>query len=282
MEKLLLNRPLVAAVAAYGVGLLLAEVLHVPLGRLVWILAMASVLIGSFLFLAKGPSGRRYLIWLLLAFAGWGNLAWRTENISPTDLRIVIGTEPVLVTLRGTLAETPKLKVTEHDGEEKWRSAARVRIRELQKSGAGDFQPVVGDILVTTPEVLNPDFFMGQPVEISGVMALPPVPVAEGLFNFRNYLETRGIFYQVKTDSTNDWKLLEPRLAKPPWTDRFLTWARGTLALGLPQEDEPLRLLWAMTLGWKTAFTGDIDEPFLRAGTMHMFAVDEATELLTN
>ena len=39
-------------------------------------------------------------------------------------------------------------------------------------------------------------------------------------------------------------------------------------------EDEPLRLLWAMTLGWRTAFTGDISEPFLRAGTMHLFAID--------
>jgi ComEC/Rec2-related protein len=29
-----------------------------------------------------------------------------------------------------------------------------------------------------------------------------------------------------------------------------------------------------MTLGWRTAFTGDISEPFLRAGTMHLFAID--------
>ena len=61
---------------------------------------------------------------------------------------------------------------------------------------------------------------------------------------------------------------------KPPLTDRFLNWSKQTLALGLPGEDEPLRLLWAMTLGWRTAFTGDIGEPFLRAGTMHMFAID--------
>jgi len=39
-------------------------------------------------------------------------------------------------------------------------------------------------------------------------------------------------------------------------------------------EDEPLRLLWAMTLGWRTAFTGDISELFLRSGTQHMFAID--------
>jgi hypothetical protein len=35
----------------------------------------------------------------------------------------------------------------------------------------------------------------------------------------------------------------------PPLTDRFLNWSKKTLALGLPVEDEPLRLLWAMTLG---------------------------------
>ena len=29
-----------------------------------------------------------------------------------------------------------------------------------------------------------------------------------------------------------------------------------------------------MTLGWRTAFVGDIGDPFLRAGTMHMFAID--------
>ncbi len=53
-----------------------------------------------------------------------------------------------------------------------------------------------------------------------------------------------------------------------------MNWSQHTLALGLPVEDEPLRLLWAMTLGWRTAFTGDISEPFLRAGTMHLFAID--------
>ncbi|HZL13283.1 MAG TPA: ComEC/Rec2 family competence protein, partial [Verrucomicrobiae bacterium] len=35
-----------------------------------------------------------------------------------------------------------------------------------------------------------------------------------------------------------------------------------------------LHLLWAMTLGSRTAFSGDIGDPFLRAGTMHLFAID--------
>ncbi|HTA95631.1 MAG TPA: ComEC/Rec2 family competence protein, partial [Verrucomicrobiae bacterium] len=82
------------------------------------------------------------------------------------------------------------------------------------------------------------------------------------------------IYYELKTESTNDWRLRAPILSTPPLTDRFLNWSKKTLALGLPTEDEPLRLLWAMTLGWRTAFTGDIGDPFLRAGTMHLFAID--------
>jgi hypothetical protein len=54
------------------------------------------------------------------------------------------------------------------------------------------------------------------------------------------------IYYQLKTVSPNDWRLLEPQQAKPPLTDRFLNWSKQTMALGLPVEDEPLRLLWAM------------------------------------
>ena len=111
-------------------------------------------------------------------------------------------------------------------------------------------------------------------MEISGVIARPPPPLAEGLFDYRDYLQTRGIYYQLKTGSTNDWQLRAAILSTPPLTDRFLNWSKRTLALGLPVEDEPLRLLWAMTLGWRTAFTGDISEPFLRAGTMHLFAID--------
>ena len=261
-----MNRPLVAVVFAYAAGLLLAQLFQPPLAVL---FGAAFFLLVLVLVLEKF---RPFLIWPLLALVGWTNFAARTAVVSPRDLRAILGNETALATLRGELAGTPRLKIVERDDGEKWRSVARVRVREIRRGT--DFQPAVGEILVTTPDVLGPDFFAGQPVEISGVITRPPPPLAEGLFNFQNYLATRGIYFQLKTESTNDWKLLEPRLSTPPLTDRFLSWSKQTLALGLPTEDEPLRLLWAMTLGWRTAFTGDIGEPFLRAGTMHMFAID--------
>ena len=261
-----MNRPLASAVMAYAAGLLLAQISRpspavlLGLTAFILILTLASARLRPIFF------------WPLLVLAGWANFICHTAVVSPNDLRTLLGSEPALVTVRGELAETPRLKITVRDEAETWRNVARVRVTEIRR--ADDFLPAAGEILVTTPGVPGTNFFAGQPVEIAGVIACPPPPLADGLFDFENYLATRGIYYQLKTESTNDWKLLPPILPKPPLTDRFLNWSKGTLALGLPNEDEPLRLLWAMTLGWRTAFTGNIGEPFLRAGTMHMFAID--------
>ncbi len=261
-----MKRPLVAVASCYAAGLLIGEIFQPPPAAL---FAVAFLFLVLVLVLEKF---RRFLIWPLLALVGWTNLILHTAVTSPNDLRTIIGNSDVIVTVRGTLAETPHIKIAERDGEPTEHSLVRVDVGELRRGE--NWQPASGQIIVATPSALPENFFAGQNVEISGVITRPPPPLAEGLFDYRDYLQTRGIYYELKTSSTNDWQLREPVLQTPPLTDRFLNWSKRTLALGLPVEDEPLRLLWAMTLGWRTAFTGDISEPFLRAGTMHLFAID--------
>ncbi len=263
-----MKRPLVAVVSCYVIGLLLAAFFQPPLAALFAASFLVLVLV---LVIEKL---RPWLIWPLLALVGWTNLASRTNVLSPNDLRALLGNDAAIATVRGYLVETPHIKIVERDDQqtEHTNTIAQIQVTGLRRND--NWQPADGEIVVTTPGTLPSHFFAGQPVEISGVIARPPPPLAEGLFDYRDYLQTRGIFYQLKTSSTNDWQLGAPSLTRPPLTDRFLTWSKRTLALGLPVEDEPLRLLWAMTLGWRTAFAGDISEPFLRAGTMHLFAID--------
>src|SRR5204863_1773837 len=78
---------------------------------------------------------------------------------------------------------------------------------------------------------------------------------------------------QLQAASDKDWRILSSP-PRPPLSDRFRVWARRALARGLPAEDECLRLEWALTLGWKTALTEEVSEPFVRAATYHIFAVD--------
>ena len=77
----------------------------------------------------------------------------------------------------------------------------------------------------------------------------------------------------MQAASEQDWRIVASP-SRPPLADRFREWARRALALGLPVEDESLRLEWALTLGWKTALTEEVSEPFVQAATYHIFAVD--------
>jgi ComEC/Rec2-related protein len=260
-----MKRPFVTVVSFYAIGLLLAGLFQPPLIALF----IASFLILILFFVLKNL--RPYLLCALLVLSGWTNLVFHTAIISPNDLRRLIGDEAQIVTVRGMLAETPQLKLSRRREAETEHSLAQVHVTEIQ--GHGNWQPAAGEIIVSTPGDLETNFFGGQLVEIKGVIGRPPLPLAEGLFDDRAYLQTRGIFYELQTQSASDWDWREPILSSPPPTTGFLDWSQRKLALGLP-EDETLRLLWAMTLGWRTAFTGDVGDPFLRAGTMHLFAID--------
>ncbi len=260
-----MKRPLLAVALAYGSGLLLADAIQPPL---LVLFALAFAL----LFLTLWSSRvRAFLIWPLFMIAAWTNLATRTAVVSPNDLRRLADHEPALVTLHGTLAETPSLRVAGHGETESLRTLVRLRVTTLVR--AEKQQPADGSVLVSTTGELPVEFFAGRAVAITGVLAPPPGPVVPGLFDYRQYLARQGIYFQLKADSTNDWRAVDAATNSPPFTDRFLAWAQRTLARGLPVEDEPLRLMWAMSLGWKTALTGEINEPFMKSGTMHIFAI---------
>ena len=260
-----MKRPLVPAALCYGGGLLLTEFFQPPLLVLfgVTFVVLALALVWS--------DARPHLLWPLLVLAGWTNLVSRTAIISPHDLRRIMSGDPVLVTIHGTLGETPSLRIFGRDEEESWRTLARLHVTELRRETY--WQPATGRIVVSTRGALPSHFFAGRRVEITGILAPPPSPIAEGLFDYRTYLARQGIYFQLKANSTNAWAVLPGCPTSPPWSDRFLAWSQRTLARGLPYEDDSLRLLWAMTLGWKTALTNEINEPFMRSGTMHIFAI---------
>ncbi|HQL78895.1 MAG TPA: ComEC/Rec2 family competence protein [Verrucomicrobiota bacterium] len=260
-----MRRPLVWLTLVYAGGLVLAELFQPPLALLF------SISLGLAVAALSLAAARPWLIWPLVLFTGWTNLANRTTPLSPHDLRLTIGPSAKLATIRGTLCETPGHRTYVRNEEETVRSIAQVHVKHLQCRG-GSWQPASGEVLVITPALLPGEIFAGRAVEIAGVLAPPPEPVAEGLFDYRAHLRRQGVYYLLNTSGTNDWRLLDAKRARP-LADRFLAWARTTLARGLPEEDEALRLIWAMSLGWKPALTNETYEPFMRSGTMHIFAI---------
>ena len=260
-----MKRPLVAVVLLYGCGLLLAEWWQPPLPFL--FAASLALAIGA---IALGRL-RCFLIWPLIILTGWTNLVYRTAILSPQDLRTQLTSAPEDLVVRGKLCETPGKRLYIHDEKESWRTLARLEVTALRHGT--NWQDARGQIVVVTQGNLPTGFFTGEEVEIAGIIAPPPAPLAEGLFDYRSSLRRQGIYFQLKALSIDDWRLLSAKQT-PPLSDRFLAWAKTSLARGLPVEDESLHLEWALTLGWKPALTDDVAEPFVRASTYHIFAVD--------
>jgi competence protein ComEC len=261
-----MKRPLAPVALLYVNGILIALVIPVP--PVVLLACSLSLLALTLVW----PRARLVGLGALIVLTGWTNHSLRTAIISPHDLRLVLGEQPEIVTLRGVLQETPTQRVYERNQQESWRTMARVDVTALRRNRK-PWQPTAGRMAITTLGVLSPNFFAGQEVEITGVAGPPRVAVAEGMFDYRAYLKQQGVYYQLQAASEQDWRVIASP-SKPPLADRFRDWARGALALGLPAEDESLRLEWALTLGWKTALTEEVSEPFVQAATYHIFAVD--------
>jgi hypothetical protein len=234
-----------------------------------WPMALSC---GALLIALSSQRARNYALPLLLVTAGAANLSFRTAILSPRDIRTVATGVPAIATIRGHLTETPFQRVYERGQRESWRTIAFISLESVSFAGHTN-QPAPGALAISTSGILASQYYEGQDVEITGVMQVPAGPIAEGMFDYRKYLDRLGIYYQLQVSSTNDWLRVGPPQS-PTFSDRFLTWGQSALALGQPEIDEPLRLLWAMTLGWKTALNGEVSEPFMRSGTIDKIAFD--------
>jgi predicted membrane metal-binding protein len=251
----------------YAGGVLAGSTISLPL---VWLFVLSLLMAVSALIFAKI---RFVLLWPVLFLAGWTNLSSHTELLSPDDLRSLVGTNASITTIRGTLIDSPIERVFTNNGKESRRTLARIQVTALQTNSK--WRRAIGQVTVSTRGALPSEFFSGREIEVCGVIAPPKGPSAEGLFDYSAYLRQIGIYYQINAESAEDWRVVDPGSGAktPPFTDRFRSWAQKTLARGLPREDESLRLSWAMALGWTTALTGEVSEPFTKTGTMHIFAI---------
>jgi ComEC/Rec2-related protein len=266
-----MKRPLAWPALLFIAGIMLGDLAPVRFG--LWLGAGLALAVGAGALLLSQVRGahlstRSAVVLLSAAIitAGAAAVTLRTQIVGPNDLRSVVGAEPRIVSVRGRIVEAPYQRFYD----DRSRTLTKVKADQLRFDKTEEWLGVAGTIAVVSrgdpPEHLWP----GQHVEITGVLSQPESALAPGLFDYRAYLQLLGIHYHLRADGPQDWQVLGSR--SPPAGTRFNTWAKRTLARGLPH-DEALQLLWAMTLGWKTALNGEVSEPFMRSGTLHVFAI---------
>jgi ComEC/Rec2-related protein len=262
--------PLAGVAAWFGLGIALGALLppDLPLAALI-----AATLLGGFLALPEWR-GSHLALAFCLAAAGASHLAGTTRPLRHDDLRHRIQATESLATLRGILENTPEVRIRTRDGKPRTNTLAVLRCQAVDQNNSESWIPASGRVLISSPFVPAPDFRAGAGIEISGVLRQPRGPQAPGTFDHARYLHWQGIEFELRSSEPGDWRFAPGGTRPDPdWKERFQQRSREILSLGLPVEDEATQLLWAMTLGWKTALTPEVDEAFMRSGTLHVFAI---------
>ena len=213
-------------------------------------------------------AGRTVLLAVMLILFGWSNFTRQTAVVSPHDLRLLIPQGAAIVTVRGKMISSPDQRRTGF--------AERMLVQMSAESILLDdqWQRAHGRILISTTDQLGVEYFAGRMIQVDGVLSPPKMAASPGLFDYREHLYRLGIHYELHTDELSHWRLL-PQSDAPnrPLADEFREWAKLNFRKGLPEQDEALELLWAMSLGWRAALTGNVAAPFMQSGTMHLFAI---------
>jgi ComEC/Rec2-related protein len=173
-----------------------------------------------------------------------------------------------MATIRGEIVSSPVLRRSGFAD----RLQLQVNVNSTRIEGR--WQPARGRILISTTNQLGADYFAGQRIQVDGVLGEPDAAASPGLYDHRETLYRRGIHRELRTDEFSHWELL-PQSPPPsrPVAHGFRNWARNNLSKGMGESDEALELLWAMSLGWRTALTSEVAAPFMQTGTMHLFAI---------
>ena len=261
-----MQRPLLIPALCVAAGIGFAE-------RAPWDFGVVSLSVALVGLAMAGLWARGFAAGIGLALFGAGALAYQATQwpLSPDDVRCRIDAHGELGRVRGILVETPSVRLSERKGQWVERTLVRLRVTGWCPQG-GAWESVSGQMMVSSQGVPDRRFFREQSVEISGLVSAPPGPAAPGLFNYATFLRRQGMGLQLRCDAPGDWGLGPGATDVVPWSERFLEWARRRLARGLP-EDGATRLIWAMALGWRTGLAGDVDDGFMRSGTLHVFAI---------
>lgn len=224
----------------------------------------------------------------ILAGLTWGLVSYSLNTViqSQEDIRAqMVGKTATMVIVRGELLERPAISFAKEwrAGVEYTNDICRVSLalNEICWSGdyseACEFQEATGTVKAFCHEVLSEDITAGALVEVRGVIRLPSGAKMPGGFNYRKYLESQGIYYELKTATNEDWAWKGYNTGISSLIRRFAGLLRGhwvkILSVGYDPRDPYIGMYQAMTVGERTALPSEFKDVFTRTGTMHLFAI---------
>jgi len=269
-----MKRPLVGIAVVFCVGMTFGEWVSLPLAAS-WILFSIALAASAFLFHRQ----MGLVVFYTMVLFG-GLLAHRLANTypQPNHLLRLLGDRPQNVVVRAMITAEPVRKVCQRTRGQQERDFFLVRVNALDRGNG--WEMATGDAVVWLDQPPGDDQLRyGDRIEFRGLLQRPAAPANPGLFDYRAYLARRGVFYEARIHSAAAVSVLGHEASW--WMEcgmwmqrRFLaSTARGLETSKVGDEPVIVGLLRAMLVGFRPGLTAELSEPFMRTGTLHVFAV---------
>jgi len=186
------------------------------------------------------------------------------------------GSTPVRLT--GTVVTAPVIRPVGMGSVQWYRQSSRTRMvveAEKIEGVAGDIE-VCGLVSVMVREPLL-RIETGDRVELFGKLFRPVPPMNAGVRDWTLISQRNGILVQLTCEHAANVVFLSVGDPARHWIDRLRRWVRRSMLDEAYDRDEPgAQLLSAMVLGQRSAVEADLNEVFVRTGTVHYLSVSGA------
>ncbi len=243
-------RPLVGISAAVVMGMALGLLM----GQAGYLLAAALISASAWLCLKWGAGDSRFKYVLWVWFFALGTVWYLLAGTSPSLLAGVTGHD---VTIKG---EVTHVRVQDN------RQTLTLKLLEIEGTG----QKGSEELLVYLPQGVTREFASGQILRVTGRPELIRESGNPGSFSYRDYLERRGTFTQIKT-------YVKPVILSQdgsPWrwaVEGFRARARALTSQVMGERENSV--FQGILFGDTDKMAPDDKEVFSTTGVLHAFAV---------
>jgi competence protein ComEC len=266
-----MKRPLTGLAVAYVAGIWIGSLVGWP--AMVLCIA-AATLLAAFLFLQRTRLG---LVALLLAIfvAGISSYREAVTISSPNDITCLLEPRDQNVQMQGVIVSdtgNSAIPLNEDDLERR-----RFELEVTAVEHYGQWQPAVGRVLVFVSEARDAEpLEYGDRITFSGVLRVPPPMRNPGAFDWRTWLERRGIHFTATIRKTDLVRVEAQSQGNPviALSLRLSDYLERALRLGLENEPKLAGALAGMVLGKRSEIPTETYADFQRTGVFHVFAIN--------
>ena len=240
---------------------------------MVWCVT-AAALLAAFLYLQRTRLGLPALLTAVLV-TGISRYRQAVTISSPNDITRLLEPRDQNVQMQGVIVSDTGYRVVplnEDDGERQ-----RFELELTAVEHYGQWQPAVGRILVFVSETRDVEpLRYGDRITFSSLLRVPSPTRNPGGFDWRTWLEQRGIHFTATIRKTDLVRVDAHDQGNPviALSQRLSEYLEQVLRLGLENEPKLAGALAGMVLGRRSEIPPETYADFQRTGVFHVFAIN--------